>query len=114
MADLTLQQIADKLPAGSIVQDGNDVTISLKTVTGETAVQLSDAKASEAIAKLLNGCSAAQIAYNTANPSAQISTFSSPAFGIPVNEGGVFVADASYNVTVSVPLNLDNIMGNAQ
>jgi hypothetical protein len=114
MADISLQQLAAQLPAGSIVQDGTDVVISLKAVTGENALALADEKTAESFAKLLMGAAKAQTTYNTANPNAQLSTFSSASFGIPTLESnGMYYADASFNVTVSVPLTVNEIVGNS-
>ncbi|NJN04896.1 MAG: hypothetical protein HC816_21845 [Leptolyngbyaceae cyanobacterium RM1_1_2] len=104
---LTLQQVLAKLPNGAMVEAADDVTISLKAVTGDASVQLADTKVAESLSKLLDAAASAQTAYNTANPNAQINSYPEPSFGTPVSDGsGNFAAIKIHSVTVSVPLNI--------
>lgn len=110
MADLTLQQVADQLPAGSFTETADDVTVSLKALTGNAAVQLADEATAEAVSKLLQGCASAQTAYNAGNPPANLTSYPNPTFGAPVSDGsGGFNATRTHSVSVRAPLNLDDI-----
>lgn len=110
MADLTLQNLADKLPAGSLTETADDVTISLKAVTGEAAVQLADEMVAEPLSKIMSAAAEAEDDYNTANPSTQINSYPNPTFGAPVADGnGGFVASRNHTLSVRAPLNLDEI-----
>ena len=116
MADLTFQQLADQLPANSIIEDGanNDVTISLKTLMGETAVSLSDEKVSEFLSKTLSGASAAQVAYNGTDPApaTPLNGFPNPTRANPVTLGdGSIISVKTHTVRVAVPLQESEIRG---
>ena len=69
-----------KLPAGTLTQTADDVTISLKTLTGAASTQLTDTSIADAVHDLLYACSQAQADYNTATPSATINSFNAPTF----------------------------------
>ncbi|MFE4108567.1 hypothetical protein [Almyronema epifaneia] len=104
---LTLQQLAAKLPAGSFTETADDVTVSLKAVTGDAAVQLDDTLVAESLSKILDAAAAAQTDYNAANPNSQISSYPEPSFGTPVSDGaGGYAATKIHSLTVSVPLNV--------
>lgn len=116
MADLTFTNLAAQLPANALVEDAgnNDVTISLKTLMGETAVALTDEKVSEAISKLLSGASAAQTAYNATDPAptTPLNGFPSPTRGNPVTQtDGSIVSVKTHTIRVSVPLQESEITG---
>lgn len=112
MADLTFQQVLDQLPAGSLTVDADDVLISLGTLMDEATLALSTAKVSEFASKFLDACSKAQVAYNTANPNAQLNGYPAPNFGVPTEIGGNLLAARTHTVTVLAPVELDEITGN--
>jgi hypothetical protein len=113
MADLTLTQLAAKLPANSFTETADDVTISLKTLMGEASVQLADTKVAEFLSKTLAGAANAQVDYNTANPNAQLNSYPQPNFGVPTDDGnGNFIATRTHTLTAGVPTDLDEITGN--
>ncbi len=111
MADLTIQQVIDKLPAGSATETADDVTISLKTLMGEASVQLADEKTAEFLTKLLGACASAQVDYNAANET-NLTGYPNPTFGTPTadNSGGIF-SRRTHTVTVNVPVDVDETVG---
>lgn len=110
MADLSLQQLADQLPAGSLTETADDVTISLKAVTGEASIQLADTKVGECLSKVVGGAALAEDAYNTANPNAQLNSYPNPTFGAATSDGsGGFAVTRNHNIAVRVPLDTDEI-----
>jgi hypothetical protein len=111
MADLTLQNVLAKLPASSMTETADDVTISLKTLMGETAVQLDDEKVAEFLTKLLGACSQAQVDYNAANET-NLTGYPNPTFGTPTTDasGNVF-ARRTHTIAVSVPVDVDETVG---
>ena len=111
MADLTLQQLADKLPAGSLDNSTpGEVTISLATLLGE-AVDLADQKVAEFFTKLLAGASSAQVDYNAANET-NLTGYPNPTFGTPTAaaDGNIY-SRRTHTVTVQVPVNVDETVG---
>ncbi|NER80900.1 MAG: hypothetical protein F6K42_15290 [Leptolyngbya sp. SIO1D8] len=109
MADLSITDLAAQLPANSFTESADDVTLSMKTLMGETSVQLADEKVAEFVSKLLAGAAGAQVAYNDANPTT-LSSYPNPTFGTPIADGqGGFVATRNHTVSVRVPLNSDEI-----
>lgn len=113
MADLTFTNLDSLLPANSFTQTVDDVTISIKALTGETSVQLSSEKVSEFVSKLLAACAEAQTAYNNAAPPNQITSYPSPTLGAPrVLSTGETVSSRTHTVTVVAPLQLDEIAAN--
>lgn len=111
MADLTLQQLADKLPAGTFDNStAGEVTVSLATLLGET-VDLTDQKTAEFFTKLLAGASAAQMDYNAANET-NLTGYPNPTFGTPTVAGdGNIYSRRTHTVTVQVPVNVDETIG---
>lgn len=110
MADLTFDELRDKLPANSISATADDVTISLKTVMGEAAIQLTDAKVAEALSKLLSAASQAQTDYNAANSSSQLSAYPASRNSVPVADGnGGHYITRTHFVTVRIPLDASEI-----
>ena len=108
MTDLNLTKLAAKLPANTFTQTADDVTVSLKTLTGEAAVQLDDEVVAETFTKLLTGASEAQVDHNAANPEDTIASYPAPNFGNPVaSDGGGFTARRNHTVSVAIPLNVD-------
>jgi len=111
MADLTVQQLLDKLPASSMTETADDVTLSLKTLMGETAVQLADEKVAEFFTKLLGAAAAAQVDYNAANET-NLTGYPNPTFGTPTADGsGNIYSRRSHTVVVQVPVNVDETVG---
>ena len=111
MADLTIQNVIDKLPAGSATETADDVTISLKTLMGEASVQLADEKTAEFLTKTLGAAAAAQVDYNAANET-NLTGYPNPTFGTPTTDtsGNVF-ARRTHTITVQVPVNVDETVG---
>lgn len=114
MADLTFTQLQAQALAGAIVDDNtnNDVKISLKALMGETAVDLTDTKVGEAISKLLDACSAAQIAYNAdAGNAKDLRSYPAPSVGTPIKDAtsGVYSSTFTYSTSVAIPLNKDTV-----
>lgn len=113
MADLTFDNLVSQLPAGAFTQSADDVTISIKALTGETSIQLASEKVSEFVSKLLAACSGAQTAYNNAGPANPISSYPSPTLGAPrVLATGETVTSRTHTVTVVAPVQLDEIAAN--
>ena len=113
MADLTFSNLDTLFPAGSLTQTVDDVTISIKALTGETSIQLSTEKVSEFVSKFLAACSEAQTAYNAGSPPNQITSYPSPTLGSPrVLSTGETVSSRTHTVTVVAPLQLDEIAAN--
>jgi len=114
MADLTFTQIAATAPANAITldADNNDVVISLKALMGETSVALADPKVGEAISKLLDAASAAQVAYNADSGNAKdLRSYPAPSVGTPVRDttSGVYSSTFTYTTSVAIPLNKDTV-----
>ncbi len=111
MADLSFTQLAAALPANSLTETADDVTISLKTVMGEASVQLADTKVAEGLSKLLSAASTAQVTYNTANDP-DLNSYPAPSFGTPVSDGsGGFQATITHTLNVQAPLDTNEITG---
>ena len=108
MADLTLTELADKLPANTFTQTADDVTVSLKTLTGEAAVQLEDEVLAEVVTKLLSGAASAQVDHNAVDGAEPIASYPQPNFGNPVAQGdGSFTARRTHTIAVAIPLDVD-------
>lgn len=111
MADLSVQQLIDKLPASTATETADDVTISLKTLMGETSVQLADEKVAEFFTKLLGAASAAQVDYNAANET-NLTGYPNPTFGTPTSDGsGNIFSRRTHTVSVNVPVDVDETVG---
>lgn len=111
MLDLEFSTLADALPEGALSETADDVTISLKTLMGETAVQLEDTKVSEFISKLLTGAATAQATFNE-GPGPNLNSFPNPTPGVPQRDDqGKWYAQFTHNVAVRVPLDVDEITG---
>lgn len=83
MAGLKFSDIAAKLPAGSVVDTGTDVTISVKAVTGKAEVSEADeGLIADFLSDFGEAGRAAQVEYNT-NNSTNISTFGNPTRSAP-------------------------------
>ena len=105
--DLTFANLQAALPEGALTVQGNDILISIRSITGETATALNDAKVSEFIAKLLEGTSQAQETFNRAS-SSDLNSFPRPIPGIPQrDDSGNWYTALTYTTTVRVPLNLN-------
>lgn len=115
MADLTLAQLDAQLPAAAMTEASGDVTISLKALTGETAVALADMKVSEVVSRLLDGCAKAQELYNSSNGAndADLNSFPAPIAGVPVQDPttGEWYSAFTHTVSVSVPLSRTETTG---
>jgi hypothetical protein len=112
MADLNFQELQAQLPVGAIVADtpNNDILISIKNLIGESTVSLLDPKLSEALSKLLDGCSKAQVVYNAdvTKPN-DLRSYNSPTVGVPVPDStGQYAATFTYVFSVKIPLNKDS------
>ncbi len=107
MAEFTLSDLSAEVPAGTLTETADDVTISLKALTGETAVQLADEVIGESIHKLLMACQRTQSTFNqTADP--VMSSFPTAAAGAPRPDGnGGYRATFNHSVGIFVPLDLD-------
>lgn len=112
MADLTFSNLDSELPSGTLTQTADDVTISLKALTGEAAIQLTSEKVSEAISKLLAACANAQTTYNAGSPPSQLSSYPQPTLGAPRLVGTDYVSTRTHTVSVVAPLQLDEISAN--
>ncbi|MEM6836891.1 MAG: hypothetical protein AAF609_08540 [Cyanobacteria bacterium P01_C01_bin.120] len=111
MADLTIQNLVDKLPAGSATETADDVTISLKALTGDASVQLADEKTAECMTKLLGAAAAAQVDYNAGNEE-NLTGYPNPTFGTPtVDSNGNVFARRTHTIAVAVPVDLDETVG---
>lgn len=113
MADFALSLLQSNLPAGAVVEDAanNDVTISLKALTGDPTVDLNSTIIGEAIHKLLLGCQTAQTTYNqTADPA--MNAFPSVAPGTArLAADGNYYSTFNHSVAIRVPLNTDSASG---
>ena len=108
MADLTLTELGAKLPANTLTETADDVTISLKTLTGEAAVQLDDEVLAEVVTKLLSGAASAQVDHNAVDGAEPIASYPQPNFGNPVAQGdGSFTARRTHTIAVAIPLDVD-------
>ncbi|MGB3492807.1 MAG: hypothetical protein WBA57_08765 [Elainellaceae cyanobacterium] len=107
MAQFTLGQLDAQLPAGTLTETADDVTISLKTLTGETSVQLPDEVIGEAIHKLLMSCQRTQADFNqTADP--VMTSFPSVTAGSPRSDGaGGYKSTFQHSISIFVPVNVD-------
>lgn len=111
MADLTVQNLIDKLPAGTATETADDVTISLKTLTGEASVQLADTKVAEILTKTLGAAASAQVDYNAANET-NLTGYPNPTFGTPTDDGsGNIFSRRTHTVSVQVPVDVDETVG---
>lgn len=103
-----------KLPAGTLTETTDDVTISLKALTGATSVQLADTSLADAVHDFLAACAAAQTDYNAANPSNTINSFGSPIFGAPtLRSDGQYKSNSTFSVVTTTPLNLGQTEANS-
>lgn len=110
MADLTLTLLAAKLPANAFTETADDVTISVKTITGDANVQLTSESVAEFLSKMLTAAADAEDDYNTANQGNQINSYASPNLGVPVSDGaGGFTSNRTHTLTVVAPLDLSGI-----
>ena len=108
MADLTLTELAAQLPTGTLAETADDVTISLKTLTGEAAEQLADEVLAEVVTKLLTGAASAQVDHNAVEGAEPIASYPQPNFGNPVAQGdGSFTARRTHTIAVAIPLDVD-------
>ncbi|NJL39029.1 MAG: hypothetical protein HC833_21840 [Leptolyngbyaceae cyanobacterium RM1_406_9] len=111
--DLTFANLETAVPSGAIFRDetNSDIKISLKALMGENAVNWGDAKVSEAISKLLDGCSKAQTAFNAASAT-DLNSYPAPTPGIPTQDAdGNWYASFTHTVTVNIPLNRNETSG---
>lgn len=110
MADLTAQLLAAKLPNGAFSETADDVTISMKAVTGDAAVQLTTESIAEFLSKMLTAAAAAEDDYNAANQGDQINSYANPNLGVPASDGsGGFTSTRTHTLTVVAPLDLNGI-----
>lgn len=107
MPDLSFQQLAAKLPPGSLVEAGDDVTISLQALMGEPMVDLGNMKVAEALSKLLDGAAQAQAAYNADPTNTQdLTSYPAPTAGVATRDAnGNWVSNMTHTLTVRIPLN---------
>lgn len=115
MPDLSFQQLAAKLPAGSLVDAGTDVTISLAAVMGEPTVDLADPKVAEALSKLLDAASQAQAAYNAdASNQSDLTSYPAPTAGVATRDPqGNWSTNMTHTLTVRIPLNRGETTANS-
>lgn len=105
--DLNFNNLKNALPQGAITASGNDVLISVKSLIGEESIDLSTAKVSELIAKLLNGCAQAQTVFNNGNQ-VDINSYPQPVPGIPqMDSEGQYYTSFVYSVAIRVPLDIN-------
>lgn len=113
---LTLQQLISALPpaaAAAFTETTDDVTISLKTLVGKTTVQLDDPLLADIVHDLLFAANAAQVAYNTANPSAQINSFNNPVFSPATrNSDGSYGVNTTFSVITRSPVDFTSTSTN--
>lgn len=110
----TFSDLAAKLPAGTLTETADDVTISLKALTSAISVQLSDVTIPDAIHDLLAGCAFAEDDYNAANPTATINTFNNPTFSAPtLRADGSYRSNTTFTVVTSTPLNFGATVANS-
>lgn len=83
---LTLQNLADALPAGALAVSGNTVVLNLSLLIGETVDALSSETVSDLFRKLSKGAYDAQTTHNTENPTSVISSYGLPRSGVVTNE----------------------------
>ncbi|MEM6840050.1 MAG: hypothetical protein AAF609_24845 [Cyanobacteria bacterium P01_C01_bin.120] len=111
MADLTVQNLIDQLPAATATETADDVTISLKTLMGEASVQFADEKVAEFLTKLLGAAAAAQVDYNAANET-NLTGYPTPTFGTPTADGnGNIFSRRTHTVSVQVPVDVNETVG---
>ena len=83
---LTLQNLADALPAGTLAVSGSTVKIDLSLLLGQSVAAMDSETVSDLFRKLSKGAYDAQTAHNTANPSSVISSYGLPRSGVVTNE----------------------------
>ncbi|WP_425216771.1 hypothetical protein [Tumidithrix helvetica] len=81
-ADLTFANLNTALGGSVLSATGAVLSIDCSLLMGETGIALTDAKVSEFMTRVLDACATAQVAYNLANPTAQLA-------GFPPSNGGV-------------------------
>ena len=83
---LTLQNLADSLPAGTVKVSGGTVVIDLSLLLEQTVNSLDSDTVSDVFRKLSKGAYDAQTAFNTANPTSVISSYGLPRSGVVTND----------------------------
>lgn len=83
---LTLQNLADALPPGTLSVSGSSVVLDISLLLGQTVDNLSSETVSDIFRKLSKGAYDAQTAHNTANPTAVISSYGLPRSGVVTND----------------------------
>lgn len=106
--DLTFDELNVALGGAAITQSGDDITISVKAVTGDTKTALTDEGVIEAIYKLSVACAAAQnLANETLEVGERLNTFTGGSFSPPA-DGYVAVTQSQ---TVQIPLDSATVVG---
>lgn len=83
---LTLQNLADALPPGTLTVSGSTVMLDISLLLNQAVTDLSSETVSDVFRKLSKGAFDAQTAHNTANPTSIISSYGLPRSGVVTNE----------------------------
>ena len=106
--DLTFDELNTALGGAAITQSGDDITISVKTVTGDTKDALTNEGVIEFLYKLRSACGIAQDTANVSEVAGdQLDSF--PPFSFSPPADGYVVATQSQ--TVRIPLDTATVMG---
>lgn len=106
--DLTFGELLASLPAGSVVDAGGDVQISVNSLIGNTATAMTDGGVAEALFRLLDGAATAQAEANDGLlPEETLKSFNTPSYEPLVNGASV----VSTRMSVSIPLAVNDIRG---
>lgn len=112
--DLSWTELSAQLPAGSITFAGDDITISVKAVTGDVFTGLTDEGVTELMYKLRLAAGNAQATVNAAlDPAADdlLAAFPVFEFGAPTAQGRVPVSQIT---RVVLELNAATVKGVSQ
>lgn len=111
--DLTFQQLANALPAGSITFANGSPVINVKAITGDTYADINATGVVEAFYKLREAAGAAQATINASLTETDIplNAFPDYSYGVPLVNGKVPVSQVTQ---VFLALDTSNVKGQSQ
>jgi hypothetical protein len=109
MRDLSFQQINNTLPNNPFTLDGNDILLSVSSITGDAYNSLSDLGIIEFAFKFLKTCHDTQTEINRSSTT-PITSFSTPFYGT-VQNGNPPTIEGSVTVTGVIPLDINSVVG---
>ena len=106
--DLEFQELSDALPAGSLIEEADDIKISVKSVTGDSYSGLSSLGVIEFLYKIRTACGVAQETANATLPDGEkLDSFPPFSFSPPANG----FSQVTQTQTVLIPLDPSTIQG---